>query len=695
MPVDERNAVGPITWVLTREELKELREAVLNSVDCVVDLETTGLNEHAYEGGPYNGGVGARIVLASFTLPQSELGPFGERQWDQNVPVTWVLPLSHPDSPFRSAWRNAVRFIFEPAIEAKIPMSNQNIKFDARWLNATCGMDITNQIDWDTKDAWHLLDETRSTKLKVRVPQDFGIPPWNDFPLDYPGAAEKVNLIDLGIYAAHDTWWTWRGKQRQQMEMFLGDVEEPPFDEDDRINARLGKLAGWVAMPTVASLTKIEQRGIRLDLDWVSEHLREDEQIARDSLDELADYAHLSRDNASTASASYWFRDLTTAAINNGDLAITAMTEKGNPTWSRIVLQRQARAGSKIAELILRQRRSAKRAEFMRSWMSLQVKGVIYAQFNSGSVSTGRLSSSEPNLQQVTKSLRPAFIPREGFVMADFDYSQVELRVAAFISRCQPMIEAFREGADLHRRFAAVINQVEESEVTAEQRQQAKAGNFGLLYEMGAFGFKEYAETAYGVILTMEEAVRIHSAFFTMWDGMRKWHNDVKSFVHAHGYVVSPLGRVRRLPNIWDGNDKLVSFAERQAINSPVQSMGSDLLQLSMASMQGLLHESVRLPAIPDVFPLATVHDSIVAEIREDNWEETAKAVKNRMESLDEVLDKFGVHFDLPLIADATVGTRWSLHDVSDPEPEDSEKEVLSEAASEMNELAELIGLGA
>lgn len=669
MAIDEGNQTGPVTWVLTEEELGWLAEAILGASSCVVDLETTGLDEYAWEGGPKNGGVGARIVLASFTLPQAKYGAFGQREWDGETPTTWVLPLSHPDSVWRGVWRRILRQLFMPAITARIPMENQNIKFDARWLKATCGVDISDLITWDTKDAWHLLDENRSTKLKVRGPQEFGIEAWNDFALDYPGAAEKVPLLDLGAYAARDTWWTWMASLKQKREMFLVDVEEAPFDADDRQHAKLGKFATWVAMPTVASLTKVEQRGMRLDVDWTQQSLKEDLAAASAAMDELADYAELPRESASTAANAKWFLAMTEKAIANDDLRVLAVTDKGNPSWDRHSLARQERAGSKVAAMILKQRYHQKRAEFLTSWLSyVNPDGIVHASFNSGSVLTGRLSSSEPNLQQVNKKLRPAWIPREGYVIADFDYSQIELRVAAFVSRCMPMIEAFRNGADLHRLFAAEINHLPSEEITAEQRQRAKAGNFGLLYEMSAYGFKSYAEDSYGVQLTEAEAIEIHSAFFRMWSGMKEWHESMKLAAHRDGYVTSPLGRVRRLPNIWDGNDKMVGFAERQAINSPVQSMASDLLQMSMASMQGLLPSVVNLPRIDGVFPIATVHDSIVAELEEDRWEQVAQNVAERMQSLNSVLERFGVDFDVPLLADYSVGTRWSLSDVSDPD---------------------------
>lgn len=681
--ISEANATGPVTWVFTDDELQWLLEAVLGASECIVDLETTGLDEWAVEGGKHNGGVGARISLASFTLPQAVTDAFGQRVWNGETPVTWVLPLSHPDSPFRGRWQRALRTVFLPAIAAKIPMVNQNIKFDARWLNATCGIDISDLIVWDTKDAQHLLDETRSTKLKEAVPRIFGIPAWNDFDLSTPGASERVPLLDLGAYAARDTWWTWRWMKWQREQMFL-EGDETPFDGDDIERANLGKLAVWSSMPTVASLTKVEQRRIRIDVEWVTKKLEEDELTSKISLDEMADRYGMSRENATTAPTSHWWKAFTEEAVRRDELRVLAITKNGIPSWGKGVLAKNARMGSELAKLVVTQKQASKRAEFLRSWLSLEHEGYIAASYNSGSVATGRLSSSNPNMQQVTKKLRPAFIPSDGYYMADFDYSQIELRVAAYISRSMPMIEAFREGADLHRRFAGVINNVPELDVTPDQRQGAKAGNFGLLYDMGAYGFRAYAEEVYGVMLSMEEAVRIHTAFGTMWAGIREWHESIKTTLWKTGQVSSPLGRVRRLPKIFDGNDKVANSAERQGINSPVQSMASDLLQMAMASVQGLLTVA-DLPAIDGIFPVGTVHDSMVAELEQSNWKAIAEETAHRMATLDTVLTKFGIDFDVPLVADYTVGTRWSLSDISDPE--DPEKQLANDVDAAFDEI--------
>ena len=330
------------------------------------------------------------------------------------------------------------------------------------------------------------------------------------------------------------------------------------------------------------------------------------------------------------------------------------------------MLKHQARTGSETADVLLRQRAASKRAEFERSWLdAVRSDGRIHANYNAGTVKTGRLSSSDPNMQQVSKVLRPAFIPSPGHYMADFDYSQIELRVAAFVSGCVPMIEAFNRGDDLHSRLAATITGKPIEEVTKDDRQKGKSANFGLLYGMGAEGFQDYASDAYGVEMTYDEAVHVRNSFFELWEGMDDWHARTKRIAQRDGQIVSPLGRVRRLPNIWSSNPRLESEAQRQAINSPVQGMASDLLQLAGASMQGLV---IGTTAIEGLRLVGTVHDSLVAELPTANWEQVAEQVVDRMEHLNELLARMGVEFTVPLVADYDVGTRWSLDDVSNPQ---------------------------
>lgn len=175
-------------------------------------------------------------------------------------------------------------------------------------------------------------------------------------------------------------------------------------------------------------------------------------------------------------------------------------------------------------------------------------------------------------------------------------------------------------------------------------------------------GFRTYAETAYGVLLTDEEAVKIHHTFFEMWVGMDDWHQKMMRRARTAGQVVSPIGRVRRLPMIFDGNEKQVSEAERQAINSPVQGFGSDIMQMAAASIEGTLPGRKRVRGAQLV---GTVHDSIIAMVPAADWQSVAAECKARMEGVvDELEERFHLKFAVPLVADATVGTRWSLDDV-------------------------------
>jgi DNA polymerase-1 len=319
-----------------------------------------------------------------------------------------------------------------------------------------------------------------------------------------------------------------------------------------------------------------------------------------------------------------------------------------------------------MATLLLATKQATKRAEYLRSWLgNVSQEGFIHSTYWPGRVVTGRLSSDSPNMQQVTKVLRPAFIASsEDKVLVDLDYSQIELRVAAFVARCWPMIQAYAEGKDLHRMLAAQFGNVPEDDVTPENRQKAKAGNFGLLYGMHALGLRDYAETNYGVSLTYEEAQDMYYAYFSLWDGLSDWHARVVTALHRDGFITSPIGRVRRLPGIHSANGKMVSFAERAGINSPIQGFASDLMQMSAASIQGLLPGTV---AVPNTRIVGTVHDSIVAEVPRVGWEEPVALMQERMTGIVKHLDRFGVNFDVPLAADASCGTRWSWDDVSNP----------------------------
>ena len=665
---------GPITWVWGKEDLKGLVRAIHESSEIVMDLETTGLDEYAEAGGDTNGGYPARIVLAALTLPsadRAEAGAYDWRTFDGEQPMTYLVPLSHPASPLLGAWRKVMAIIGREINRSGKPFVNANIKFDARWVFAQTGVDLSDRIEWDTTVSSQLVDTEARTRLKIRAARDFGIEEWDDFDLGTPGAAERVDLIQLGEYAARDTYYTWKIGQEHRDQMFLTGDEEP-FDSDDIQMARLGKVATYVAMPTVKTLTKVEQRGFLLDVDWVHAKIEEMDALRLKACEDIlglygtAPAPAPAKDGVTTAATSKWFQGFVAQAIEAGDLRVTARTDSGNAQWNKAVLIAQQRKGSPAADALLRHRDATKTLEFLRSWLELRdPNNVIHATYNVGFVKTGRLSSSNPNVQQISARLKPAFIPRPGHVLLDLDYSQVELRVAAFISRSQPMIEAFQRGDDLHRLLAAKIAGKAPEDVTSMERKRAKAGNFGLLYGMSPGGFQAYAATAYDVSLTLAEAQAVHSAFFEMWDGMRQWHERSKRRAYERGYVTSPIGRTQWLSDLYSKSSFKASHAERNALNSPVQGFGSDLMQMAAASIMGTL-PGYPLPKVEGAHVVATVHDEICIEVPEDRWQEILVECKRRMEDVNTFLRPLDCQMDVPIVAGPSAGTRWGVHDLHD-----------------------------
>ena len=665
---------GPITWVWGKEDLKGLVKAIHASQKVVMDLETTGLDEYAEAGGDTNGGYPARIVLASLTLPNAERAVAGAYDWstfDGEQPMTYLVPLSHPASPLLGAWRKVMAIIGREINRSGRPFVNANIKFDARWVFAQAGVDLSDRIEWDTTVSSQLVDTEARTRLKIRAARDFGIEEWDDFDLSTPGAAERVDLIQLGEYAARDTYYTWKIEEEHRDQMFLTGDEEP-LDSDDIQMARLGKVATYVSMPTVKTLTKVEQRGFLLDVDWVHAKIEEMDAMRLKACEDIlglygtAPAPAPAKDGVTTAATSKWFQGFVAQAIEAGDLRVTARTDSGNAQWNKAVLIAQQRQGSPAADALLRHRDATKTLEFLRSWLELKdPNNVIHATYTVGFVRTGRLSCASPNLQQCASSLKPAFIPRPGHVLLDLDYSQVELRVAAFISRSQPMIEAFQRGDDLHRLLAAKIAGKAPEDVTSLERKRAKAGNFGLLYGMSPGGFQSYAATAYDVSLTLAEAQAVHSAFFEMWDGMRQWHERAKRRAYERGYVTSPIGRTQWLSDLYSKSSFKSSHAERNALNSPVQGFGSDLMQMAAASIMGTL-PGYPLPRVEGAHVVATVHDEICIEVPEDRWQEILIECKRRMEDVNTFLRPLDCQMDVPIVAGPSAGTRWGVHDLHD-----------------------------
>ena len=274
--------------------------------------------------------------------------------------------------------------------------------------------------------------------------------------------------------------------------------------------------------------------------------------------------------------------------------------------------------------------------------------GRVHTSYNQAGATTGRLSSEDPNLQnipirtEVGREFRKAFVAESGYKLVSFDYSQLELRIAAHISGDQTMIDAFKRGEDIHTRTAAEIFRVEPKQVTTQMRRQAKVLNFGLIYGMGTLGFQRAA----GV--NRETARQFIDNYMAEFSGVAKYMEQTKKEAHRDGFVSTIFGRRRRLPEINSGMPQLIASAERMAINHPIQGTEADLLKLAMIAVQKKLDEKYG----DKVRMLLQVHDELLFEMKEDIVPEATKGIRQIMES---------VHaFNVPIVVDAKFGDNWS-----------------------------------
>ena len=274
--------------------------------------------------------------------------------------------------------------------------------------------------------------------------------------------------------------------------------------------------------------------------------------------------------------------------------------------------------------------------------------GRIHTHFNQMATVTGRLSSTEPNLQniptrtEIGKRMREMFVPGEGYdLLMSCDYSQVELRVMASIAQDELLIDSFRHGQDVHARTASEIFGVPLDEVTPYMRSKAKTVNFGIIYGISDFGLAKQL----GV--PRSEAAQYIDSYFARYTGVKAFMEREKQKARDMGYVETLFGRRRYLPDIKSSNFNRRSFAERTAINSPIQGTAADIIKIAMLKVEQALREAGVKSRV-----LLQVHDELVLEITKDEEEQVGQLVKTAMEQ--------AVELAVPLVADIAVGKTWA-----------------------------------
>ncbi|MCA1841288.1 MAG: hypothetical protein LC723_13360 [Actinobacteria bacterium] len=625
------NEPSEIITVDTARVLKGML-ADLNQTEAVAfDLETSGYDE---------GKSGVFVVSLAVTTAENRC---------------YAVPLCHKDAPGPEWWT-----VLQDIARAmrKVPVRiGHNAKFDCRWL---AQFDASVPCNFDTMLAAHILDENRIKGLKGLAAIVLGAPEW-DIHIKAgkkdPPWYEQQPLAEILRYNALDTWHTMR----------LYRVFKPQLEEQPRLKTVFEKIM----MPASQSFVHIERHGVYVDRNRLVKHAEHCEtEIARieDLLCACAPENPPYSINWNPSNFLRWF------LFEYHDLPVLAKGKTG-PSVAEGVMERLAdldHQAADIVRLLLERTRWEKmRSTYFAPYQELitedsrlrttfKLAGTVTGRLASGKADADKVTGSSQirgvNLQQVPrdKLVRGLFGAPPGWLNVSADYSQLELRLAAELAQEPTMLSLYRQGADIHRAMAMRMTGKPADAVTKEERTRAKAVNFGFLYGMGAEGFVTQAFSDYGVRVSLEEAERFRDLFFSEFAGLRSWHSKQKRLVHKYKRVESPLGRVRHLPDIDSPDRSVVAEAERQAINSPVQGLGSDLCLLSI----NLLHRKFIEYGLRSQIT-GNVHDAINFEIPEDELWVTLPMVKQVMEN-PPLTRLFGVTFTVPIIVDLSVGDHWS-----------------------------------
>ena len=504
-----------------------------------------------------------------------------------------------------------------------------NFKFDYMMLKRA-GIKVTGK-PFDTMIAAYLVDSSQKLKMDELSKNYLNYAPVPIEELIGKGR-KQISMADLSpedvyLYAAEDADITLR----------LYEILKELLKKDE-----LEEVANTVEFPLMEVLADMEYKGIKLDT----------EMLAGFSKDLTEDLLKLQTEIYEKAGEEFNInspQQLGTILFEKLGLPSGKKTKTGQYSTNESVLTKLA-VKYEIPSLILEYRQLAKLKSTYVDAMPLLIdeqSGRVHTDFNQSVAATGRLSSSNPNLQNIPirttrgREIRKAFIADDDFQIYSADYSQVELRVIAHIAKDEAMIEAFRNGEDIHARTAKEIFGLESlDDVTQDHRRKAKEVNFGIPYGLSAFGL------AQNLGIDNNEGRVMIDEYFNRFPNILNYINETKEFAKEHGYVQTLLGRRRYLPDINSGNWNVRGFAERVAINMPIQGTAADVIKLAMINIHNWLNENKKQSRM-----LLQVHDELVFEIHDSEQEEVPAKIIELMEG--------AFTMDVPLKVEAGIGKNW------------------------------------
>ncbi|MFQ1967852.1 DNA polymerase I [Aeromonas veronii] len=583
--------------------LEQLKAAPL----FAFDTETTSLDY-----------MEARIVGVSFAVEPGKAAyvPFGHDYLGAPVQLSEGVVLGK------------LKPLLEDPTRLKV---GQNLKYDR---NVLLNHDIDLQgIAYDTMLESYVLNSTASRHdMDSLAKRYLGVETTSFEDIAGKGVKQltfnQIELEQAAPYAAEDADITLRLHQA-----LWGQLEAVPG---------LAKVFSEIELPLLPVLARMELLGTTIDPKLLHQQSQEIEL----RLAELEKQAHELAGQEFNLSSPKQLGEILFTKLG---LPIIKKTPKGAPSTAEEVLAELAET-YELPQLLMEHRGLAKLKSTYTDKLPLMIKpqtGRVHTSYHQAVAATGRLSSSDPNLQNIPvrneqgRRIRQAFIPSAGYKLVAADYSQIELRIMAHLSGDKGLLTAFAEGKDIHKATAAEVFGVALDAVTTDMRRSAKAINFGLIYGMSAFGLAKQLG------IGRAEAQKYMDLYFERYPGVLEYMERTRQQAEAQGYVETLFGRRLYLPDIKSRNAGLRKAAERAAINAPMQGTAADIIKRAMINVdswiRGIEDESIRM--------LMQVHDELVFEIREEKLEEYTAIIKEKMSAAAEL--------DVPLLVEAGTGDNW------------------------------------
>ena len=590
--------------LLTEADLNRWVEKLKQAKLFALDTETDNLDYMA-----------ANLVGISFALENGEAAYL-------------PLQLDYLGAP-KTLEKTTALSLLKPVLEnPAIQKVGQNFKYDLT-IFARNGIDVQG-VAFDTMLESYVLNSTGRHNMDDLAKRYLGHQTISFEEIAGKGKNQltfnQIPLEQAAEYAAEDADVT----MKLQQVLWEKLSKEPTLE----------KLFKEMELPLLGVLSRMERRGVLIDSDAL--FLQSNEIANR--LSELEEQAYVLAGQPFNLASTKQLQEI---LFDKLGLPVIQKTPKGAPSTNEEVLEELA-FSHELPKVLVEHRGLSKLKSTYTDKLPQMVNpqtGRVHTSYHQAVTATGRLSSSDPNLQNIPirneegRRIRQAFIAREGFTVVAADYSQIELRIMAHLSQDQGLINAFTQGKDIHRSTAAEIFGVALDEVTSEQRRNAKAINFGLIYGMSAFGLSRQLG------IGRADAQSYMDLYFKRYPGVQTFMHDIREKAKAQGYVETLFGRRLYLPDINSSNGMRRKAAERVAINAPMQGTAADIIKRAMIQLDQKLQND------PDIAMIMQVHDELVFEVRSEKVAFYSELIKTQMESAADLV--------VPLIVEVGQGTNW------------------------------------